>query len=57
MEWLVPWRAGLVIAALSVAAATLAGVGPALRVRVVEALSVRVTTPAASFHISFAMQS
>lgn len=39
---LVPWRAGLAIAGLSVAAATLAGVGPALRalrVRVVEAIA------------------
>jgi ABC-type lipoprotein release transport system permease subunit len=39
---LVPWRAALVIAGLSVATATLAGVGPALRalrVRVVEAIA------------------
>ena len=39
MKWLLPWRAGLVIAALSVATATLARAGPALWVRVVQAIA------------------
>jgi hypothetical protein len=39
VEWLAPWRAGLVIAALSVATATLAGAGPAPRVRLVQAIA------------------